>query len=120
LDTHDYVVGLQLGLIDLAYEMYNGRWKPRSKAIADGYRDAIDDSDEPRDEDHYPTAHLADALVDGFRIACDAEDRVVLVTDQIQHVDCPDCQANHDAERDALDDSDDMPDPFDPEETLRP
>lgn len=48
-DTHDYLVGLRLGLIDLGYEIYADTWKSRSSAVALGYRDAIDDSDDMPD-----------------------------------------------------------------------
>lgn len=47
--THDYLVGLRLGLIDLGYEMYNAKWKPRSDDVLSGYHDALDDSDDMPD-----------------------------------------------------------------------
>jgi hypothetical protein len=110
-ETDAYRHGLILGLRDL----HDGQYDPSAVCLSDaeleGYRDALDDSDDPRDERPMRLIHALDpAAPFDVRVACNATDQHPWWNLWIKNVTCPDCQAIHDAARDA----DELPD------TVRP
>jgi hypothetical protein len=115
-ETDSYRKGLLLGLWDIEQGTYGSHpesylaWAGLSVPATEGYLDAIDDSDGPRDERSRRLIHAIDPVAFDVRPACGTNEPDAWWNLHIQHVTCPDCQAIHDAARDA----DELPD------TVRP